>query len=74
MKFRSASDIQKHAADEIANFLREAGSSYIRISIFSDTKEIENIKKSISSVDIVILSTGGISDDRGGMGVASCRV
>ena len=56
MNFQSASDIQKHAADEIANFLHEANSSYIRISIFLDTKEIENIKKSISSVEIGILN------------------
>ena len=73
MNFQSASDIE-HAADEIARFIREANLSYIRISVFSDTKEIENIKKSISSVDIGILSTGGISDDRWGMGGASCRV
>jgi len=53
MNFRSASDIQKHAADEIAN---KADSSYIRISFSSDTKEIENIKKSISSVEIGILN------------------
>ena len=45
MNFQSASDIKKHAADEIANFLREAHSLYIRISIFLDTKEIESIKK-----------------------------
>ena len=50
----SASDIE-HAADEIAKFIREAESSYIRISIFLDTKEIENLKKSISSVEIGIL-------------------
>ena len=48
----SASDIQKHAADEIANSLREADSSYIRISVFLDTKEIENIKKRHNSVVI----------------------
>jgi len=45
MKFQSASDIEKHAADEIAKFLCEMSSSCIRISIFLDTKEIENIKK-----------------------------
>ena len=54
MNFQSASD--EHAADEIAKFLCEASSSYIRISIFLDTKEIENIKKSISSVKIGILN------------------
>jgi len=54
MKFQSASDIE-HAADEIEKFIREANSLYIRISIFSDTKEIENIKKNISSVGIGIL-------------------
>ncbi|RLG62629.1 hypothetical protein DRO02_07770 [archaeon] len=54
MNFQSASDIE-HAADEIAKFLCEASSSYIGISIFLDTKEIENIKKSISSVGIGIL-------------------
>ena len=49
--------------DEIAKFLREADSSYIRISIFLDTKEIENIKKSISPVEIGILNwrLGGAS-------------
>jgi len=51
----SASDIE-HAAEEIAKFIREANSSYIRIFVFSDTKEIENLKKSISSVDIGILN------------------
>ena len=56
MNFQSASDIEKHAADEIAKFLREERSLYIRISFFSDTKEIENIKKSISSVGIGILN------------------
>lgn len=56
MNFRSVSDIQKHAADEIANFFRKADSLYIRISFSSDTKEIENIKKSISSVEIGILN------------------
>ena len=40
----SASDIE-HAADEIAKFIRETNSSYIRILIFSNTKEIESIKK-----------------------------
>jgi len=54
MKFQSASDIE-HAADEIAKFIREAHSLYIMISIFSATKEIENIKKSVSSVGIGIL-------------------
>jgi len=78
MKFQSAFDIE-HAADEISKFLREADSSYIRISFFSDTKEIENLKKSISSVEIGMLSkpfTGGISDDRWDMsgGKTSCRV
>ena len=65
MKFQSASDIE-HAADEISKFLREADSLYIRISVFSDTKGIENIKKSISSVDIGILNWR--------LGGASCRV
>jgi len=51
----SASDIE-HAADEIANFIREAGSSYIMISVFCDTKEIENLKKSISSVNTGIFN------------------
>jgi len=55
MNFQSASDIQKHAADEIANSLREADSSYIRISVFLDTKEIESIKKSYNLVMIGIL-------------------
>ena len=44
MKFQSAFDIE-HAADEISKFLREADSSYIRISFFSDTKGIENLKR-----------------------------
>ena len=52
MKFQSASDIEKHAADEIAKFLCEMNSSYIRISIFLATKEIENIKKEHNSVVI----------------------
>ncbi len=54
MKFQSASDIEKHAADEIAKFLRGADSSYIRISIFSATKEIESIKK---GHNLVIIGT-----------------
>ena len=41
----NASDIEKHAADEIAKFLRGANSLYIRISVFSNTKKIESIKK-----------------------------
>jgi len=32
MNFQSASDIEKHAEDEIAKFLREVNSSYIKIS------------------------------------------
>ena len=38
-------------------------SLYIRISVFLDTKEIENLKKSISSVGIGILNwrLGGAS-------------
>ena len=44
--------------DEIAKFLREADSSYIRISIFLDTKEIENIKKSHNLVMIGTLKRG----------------
>jgi len=54
MNFQSASDIQKHAADEIAKFVRETNSLYIRISIFSDTKEIESIKK---GYNLVIIGT-----------------
>ena len=53
--------------DEIAKFLREEDSSYIRISIFLDTKEIENIKKSIFSV------RNGILNWRLG-GASACRV
>ena len=52
MNFQSASDIEKHAADEIAKFVRETNSSYIRISIFSDTKEIESIKKEYNMIII----------------------
>jgi len=53
MNFQSASDIE-HAADEIAKFVREMHSLYIRISIFSDTKETESIKK---GYNLVIIGT-----------------